>query len=131
MRNTLDKSQRLKGRKIVGDIFDGQKLSVASYPFRAFYTVSFEDDVNAKFGIGVPKKKFKRAVDRNHIKRLVKESLRLNKTILYAAMYNKNCGVNTMIICNAESIPSFELVETKIKELLNRLAKTIDNYEKK
>ena len=131
MRNTLDKSQRLKGQKIVGDIFDGPKLSVASYPFRAFYTVSHEDEVNAKFGIGVPKKKFKRAVDRNHIKRLVKESLRLNKTILYAAMYNNHCAVNTMIICNAESIPSFELVETKIKELLNRLAKTIDNYEKK
>ena len=46
-------------------------------------------------------------------------------------MYNNHCAVNTMIICNAESIPSFELVETKIKELLNRLAKTIDNYEKK
>ena len=47
-------------KKIVGDIFDGPKLSVASYPFRAFYTVSHEDEVNAKFGIGVPKKKFKR-----------------------------------------------------------------------
>lgn len=131
MENNLGKEQRLKGKKIVSELFSGPKLSVKAFPFRAFYNVVSEGEPIAKFGISVPKKKFKRAVDRNRIKRLTKEAIRVNKAALYEELRNKSVSIHVMVVCNADSIPNFNVVEIKIKEVLNRLTEGVKAYEKK
>ena len=131
MSNTLGKTERLKGVKVVSDIFGGPKKSVNSFPFRAFYTVVESDTQSAKFGISVPKKKFKKAVDRNRIKRLVKEAIRTNKTILQEDLYKQSISVHVMIVYNSDSMPNYNFVEIKIKDLLKRLAQVAVAYEKK
>ena len=131
MSESLSKEERLKGSKVVSEIFGGQKKSVHSFPFRAFYSIETSRNPSAKFGVSVPKKKFKRAVDRNRIKRLVKEALRINKTILLNELYKQSVTVNVMIICNLDSLPSFNFIEIKIKDLLKRLAQVAEVYEKK
>lgn len=131
MSNSLGKEERLKGKKVVSEIFGKQKKSVNAYPFRAFYKIISSEESIAKFGIAVPKKKFKRAVDRNKIKRFVKEAVRINKSVLYKELDGRGISINVMLVCNTDSMPSFNIVEVKIKEILERLAQSVQAYEKK
>lgn len=112
---------------MVGNIF-GKKESVSAFPIKAFYNKfsSAEDLPDLRFGISVPKKKFKRAVDRNHIKRLVKEAIRMNKMLLQDELCKSDQSMHIMIVCYFEKIPDYPTVELKIKQLLDRLAKKIN-----
>lgn len=98
---------------------------------KAFYNVVDLDENSGPsvFGVSVPKKKFKKAVDRNRIKRLVKESIRLNKTFFDQTLYKQNKSVHIMIVCYFEEIPDYVLVEEKIKKILDRLAKRFNSNE--
>ena len=83
MKFTLGKQERLKSRKLIGRLYEeGEVLKV--FPFRMVY---IQTEHNSKFpvqaGVSVPKRNFKRAVDRNRIKRLMRESYRLQKNIVY------------------------------------------------
>lgn len=131
MNNSLGKEERLKSKKAVSEIFSTQKSSVGSFPFRAFYTLKESENSIAKFGIAVPKKKFKRAVDRNRVKRLVKESIRINKFDLNNELKKSSLSMNIMIVCQADNLPSFNTVELKIKEVLKKLSQVVIAYEKK
>tara|TARA_Y100000385_G_C12790174_1_gene507285 strand:+ start:150 stop:545 length:396 start_codon:yes stop_codon:yes gene_type:complete len=131
MNKSFGKEDRLKGNKTVSKIFEGQKKSVKIFPFKAFYSISIVKKGTVKYGVSVPKKKFKRAVDRNRIKRLVKEALRLNKSILSQEVFKQNIEIHIMILFNGEKIPNYNFVEIKIKEILTRLALGIQSYEEK
>ena len=131
MSNSFGKKNRLKGKKVVTEIFEGPKNSISLFPFKAFYLISISNPRQLKFGVSVPKKNFKRAVDRNRIKRLVKEVLRLNKSILNNDLSKQNVSIYVMILFNGEKIPSYNSVEIKIKEILNRLVLGVRSYEKK
>tara|TARA_B110000211_G_scaffold234672_1_gene305503 strand:+ start:186 stop:533 length:348 start_codon:yes stop_codon:yes gene_type:complete len=112
---------------MVGDIF-GKKENISVFPLKAFYNKfpSEKTSSELRFGISVPKKKFKRAVDRNEIKRLVKEAIRLNKTFLQESLYTKEISLHIMVVCYFEKIPDYITVEKRIKQLLERLAKRIN-----
>lgn len=129
---TFNKNQRLTGKKVVSEIF-AKKDQVSAFPVKGFYDIKSKAETNGesflRFGISVPKKKFKRAVDRNHIKRLVKEAIRLNKTFLTESVYNQKIGVNIMVICYFDEIPDYITVEEKIKSLLDRLGKRLESNE--
>ena len=86
-RNTLGKFERVKKRKVIEELFDeGESFSIS--PFKVFYISKstslqeriidhekMEIDSSLQFGVGVSKKNFKKAVDRNRIKRQIRESL--------------------------------------------------------
>ena len=131
MSNSFGKKDKLKGKKVVSKIFENPKNSIGLFPFKAFYSISTSKQGESKFGVSVPKKKFKRAVDRNKIKRLVKEALRLNKTILNKEVGKRNVSIHVMILFNGKKIPSYNSVEVKIKEILKRLAIGVQSYEEK
>ena len=131
MSNSFGKKDRLKGKKVVSKIFENPKHSIGLFPFKAFYSISASKQGESKFGVSVPKKKFKRAVDRNKIKRLIKEALRLNKTLLNKELSKRNVALHVMILFNGGKIPSYNSVEVKIKEILKRLALGIESYEEK
>lgn len=131
MSNSFGKKDRLKGKKVVSEIFEGPKKFISLFPFKTFYSISSSNQSQLKFGVSVPKKKFKRAVDRNRIKRLIKEALRLNKAILNNELSKQNVSIHIMVLYNAENIPSYNSVEIKIKEILNRLVVSVQSYEEK
>lgn len=83
MKFTFQKKERLKSQKLIESLFnEGQ--SVMAYPLRLVYKkASFDDDVLIKTGISVSKRQFKKAVDRNRIKRLLRETYRLNKHLYF------------------------------------------------
>lgn len=90
MNFTYPKSEKLKSKKTIDLLFSKGK-SVSKYPLRLVYiecdfdtteSKEFEAEQKIKMGISVSKKYFKRAVDRNYFKRLLREAYRLNKHLL-------------------------------------------------
>ena len=80
---TYSKKEKLKSKKLIDRLFaEGQ--SVSAFPLRLVYlSATFEDIIIAKTGISVSKRNFKNAVDRNRIKRLLREAYRLNKSTYF------------------------------------------------
>ncbi|WP_299047435.1 ribonuclease P protein component [uncultured Polaribacter sp.] len=83
MKNTLGKQERLKSRKLIEKLYQ-QGNSVKTFPLRmVFLQTEHTSKFVAQMGVSVPKRNFKLAVDRNRIKRLMRETYRLQKNIVY------------------------------------------------
>ena len=81
MEFTYPKSDKLKSRKVIQQLFLGAK-SVSKYPLRLVYFENPDDSQEFKFGVSVSKRYFKKAVDRNYYKRILRECYRLNQAML-------------------------------------------------
>jgi ribonuclease P protein component len=76
------KNEKLKSKNTIDLLFSEGK-SVSKFPLRLVYTpIALENGEKLKFGVSVSKKHFKKAVDRNYFKRILRESYRLNKHLL-------------------------------------------------
>tara|TARA_R110000787_G_scaffold6697_9_gene23293 strand:- start:12372 stop:12764 length:393 start_codon:yes stop_codon:yes gene_type:complete len=115
MKNTLGKQERLKSRKLIGRLFE-EGESIKKFPFRLVYLKTehtSKSPVQASFS--VPKRNFKKAVDRNRIKRLLREAYRLEKAILNESTSLPYIFMITFI---GKKEPIFSDVQEKIRELL-------------
>lgn len=84
----LGKQERLSGHKQIDALFGGGSQSVTVYPIRAVYRLSACDGGQppVRLLVSVPKRHFKHAVDRNRVKRQLREAYRLQKQVLHEAM---------------------------------------------
>lgn len=83
MSNTYPKTEKLKSRKQIDLLFSEGK-SVSKYPLRlAYLQTDFGEEGKIKMGVSVSKKHFKHSVDRNYFKRVLRETYRLNKHLLF------------------------------------------------
>jgi ribonuclease P protein component len=83
MNFTYPKNEKLKSKITIGLLFTDGK-SVSKYPLRLVYhSGALSDNQKLKMGVSVSKKNFKKAVDRNYFKRILRETYRLNKHILF------------------------------------------------
>ena len=121
--NTLGKNERVKSRKQIEQLFSEGKKFVAG-PFRTFYLFSGQSEL--QFGVGVSAKNFKKAVDRNRIKRLIKEAWRLQKNELKEKLISENKKYVVFIIYTAKELPDYKLVSDKIKVVIQKLINTIE-----
>ena len=118
--HTFSKQERLCNRN------DFQKLisegkSFYCYPFKCVYLWKEAESFSAKIAIAVSKKKFKHAVDRNKIKRRIRESYRLEKGILYQNFSNTPQNIDILLIYTETKICSFLQTKKKTIELINSI----------
>jgi len=120
MRQNYSKIYKLKSKKLIDELFSEGK-SVSAYPLRIIYKkASFVDNVIAKTGISVSKKSFKLAVDRNRIKRLLREAYRLNK----ASYFNNITTQYTfMILYIGKEKMDFHYIESKMNMAFQKFLK--------
>ena len=114
---TYSKKEKLKSKKVIEALFtEGQ--SVSAFPLRLVYlSADFNEDIIAKTGVSVSKRNFKTAVDRNRIKRLLREVYRLNKS---AYFNNITTQYAFMILYIGKDKPSFVEVEAKMNTLFEK-----------
>ena len=91
---TLGKKERLKSRKSIEQLFsEGKKIVVS--PYRVLYLFTKpEKDPSLLFAAAVSAKNFKKAVDRNRIKRVTREAYRLQKKNLQEKVKANNIQLN-------------------------------------
>jgi len=125
MRFTLGQQERLKSKKLIGKLYEEGK-SVKVFPLRMVY---IQTEHTSKFpvqvGVSVPKRNFKSAVDRNRIKRLLRETYRKEKHTVYDAV---NKPYVFMISYIARDEWKYVDLERKMKQLLTLfIAETTKN----
>ena len=117
---TLGKNERLKSRKLIEQLFsEGNKFVTG--PFRTFYKADKEKKFSLQFGVGVSSRNFKKAVDRNRIKMMIKEAYRLQKNNLKENSKEQNMQLNVFVIYTGKEIPVYQDVSLQIEKVLNKL----------
>ncbi len=118
---TLSKSERLCRKTLLEELL-ASELSFVKYPFRVVYKVSsIPGEFPARIAISVGKKRFKRAVKRNRVKRLVREAFRLNKSILYNEI-PEGQTIDILVIYLENTLPTFAKTEKAVKAILQKIA---------
>lgn len=133
IRYTLGKKDRLKSRKAIEHLFKtGKSFSV--FPFRVLYILeekqpllSGENTVSAnsnlQAGFTASSRNFKKAVDRNRIKRLMREAYRLQKNELLQSLELNDENLILFLIYVGKDLPEYEMVFEKFTLVLTRLIK--------
>lgn len=126
VREQFKKEERLHEKKLIGTLFKEGK-SFYKFPFKVlYYKLEEAESYPAKVLISVSKHNFKRAVDRNRIKRLIREAYRKNKYILLGEEPVLEAPRTTWVIGlihKGNVIPGYEEVEKKIILILHELVK--------
>ena len=113
MKFTLGKNQKLKSRKAISQLFIEGK-SVKSYPIKMIYLPNLTSNNQTKLAFSVPKRNFKLAVDRNRIKRLLRESYRLNQHEFFK---DNDTLYHIMFIYTSKEMPTYDEIDLKFKKL--------------
>ena len=98
---------------------------MAVYPLRAVCMPVERGSVPVSILISVPKRRFHHAVDRNRMKRQVREAYRLNKSILWNALEDKDFGMAVAFICIADRPCTSASVARSVKKILYRIEEQI------
>jgi ribonuclease P protein component len=123
---TLGRQERLKSRKLIERVFREGK-SFALFPFRVFY-LPVKSPLSAgqpslQAGFGASARNFKKAVDRNRIKRLTREAYRLQKQDLQDRLKEKGQALAIFFVYTGKDLPGAAALTEKIGLALQRLVK--------
>jgi len=122
MSSSYPYKEKLKSKKDIERLFSkGQSIGV--YPLRMVYLkCDFTQETLIKTGVSVSKRNFKKAVDRNRIKRLLREAYRLNKP---ESFNNISSSFTLMILYIGKEEIDFILIEKKMNKLLETFSKKV------
>lgn len=124
--HTLQKTERLNSRILIEQLFAGGNKSLPAYPLRIVYMPVENDNLpTVSLLISVPKKRFKRAVKRNRVKRQVREAYRLHKKLLTDKLEATGQKVVLAFIWLDNELHSSAVVEEKVKKLLQLTAERL------
>ena len=125
-RNTFKKSERLCSRLLMDRLFQGDNKSVSAYPLRAvFLPVSTDEQKGVSVLISVPKKRFHDAVDRNRVKRQIREAYRKQKHAFIEKMDEREQGLLIAFIYVSAQIESTAYIEKRLARLLDKIDETL------
>lgn len=129
-RNTFSKEEKLCSTKSIEALFSGGESFIA-YPLRVVYRISSESETENQLAsvlISVSKKKFKRAVKRNRVKRLIREAYRLNKIPFISILNKEHIHIDIAFLYLKDELPTYIDIE---KSILKTIAILTDRLEKK
>ncbi len=124
MDESFGKTEKLKSVKRFAQLFEEGK-SISGYPLKLIYVRIENQEVSIKAGVTVPKRNFKSAVDRNKVKRLLREAYRRNKAIVFN---NTDANFAFLFLYLGKEMPSFGQLDEKMKQVLNKFK--VQNNEK-
>ncbi|MBI2966526.1 MAG: ribonuclease P protein component [Bacteroidetes bacterium] len=112
--------RNLKGKKLFDRLFhDGNRFTL--YPVQTVWIGKSTGNTGIGAGFSVPKKRFPKAVDRNRLKRQMREAYRLNVSGLSKSLSGKNEFLTLLFIYIGKDKMPYSLIENKIILSLQRL----------
>ncbi len=138
IKHTFNHNEKLKSKKFT-DLLFKKGEAFYSFPFRVVYLqkteaiklpqpVDFALNFPIKFGISVSTKNFKKAVDRNRVKRLSREAWRLHKHLVYTTAIEKKVELGLFFIYTQKEILNFDEIEKAVIKAIEKLNKIIANF---
>jgi ribonuclease P protein component len=121
-KQTLGKTERLKSQKAIEGLFSKGK-SITISPLRILYQPA---EKGLQFGVGVSAKNFKRAVDRNRIKRQVREACRLQKAALQDSLQLQHKGLHLFFTYISKEPVDYKIISGAVQRSLDKLLKMIN-----
>ncbi|NQZ43282.1 MAG: ribonuclease P protein component [Flavobacteriaceae bacterium] len=123
MRLTFKTNERLKSKVLFEKLFN-EGASITVFPIKLHYlkTDAFSE-VPIKVAVSAPKRRFRKAVDRNRIKRLLREAYRLNKPLIFN---NIEGNYAFLILYLGRKMPSYDILDDALKEVLEKLKAQAD-----
>ena len=122
-RLTFKKNERLCSRKAIEELYSNGK-SFYSRNFKIIFLIQKEISLYpCQVVFSVPKKIFKRAVDRNLIKRRMREAYRANKLEFYKQLTDKKIFLHLLVLYNTKEILSFDEINKNMQQAISDLVK--------
>ena len=118
----MRKPERLNKKKIIEKMFAGGSRSFSIFPLRVVWLPVEKLDAPVSILVSVSKRRFKRAVKRNRVKRQIREAYRLNKTCLLTPLAEKGRRLAIAFIYLSDELMDSALIEEKMKVALVRIA---------
>ena len=122
---SYNRSEKLKSRKQLQQIFSTGK-TFTTFPLKVFYQLVNEQDNIIKTGVGVSKKNFKKAVDRNRIKRLLRECYRTQRIPLHNNLLESKRKFAIFILYIDKVMPEYNFIYQKMQQLIKKLIKDLN-----
>lgn len=123
---SFPKREHIVSTRLIEELFGGGSTSAAAYPLRAVYrkVPREQTGVSVQVLVSVSKKRFKHAVDRNRVKRQIREAYRHHKQPLCSAIPDGQCLLLGFLWVSNELAPS-HVVDQRVEKLLKRIAEAV------
>ncbi len=120
LKNTFHKQERLTGKKSI-DLLFAKGKGISNGPLKLIIKASLSTQIYpAKAMFVVPKKKFKRAHDRNLLKRRMREAYRINKNTFYTMLNDKGLKVSCALLYMSGKTDTYAAIEKSLIDLLTQ-----------
>ncbi|MBX2932805.1 MAG: ribonuclease P protein component [Ferruginibacter sp.] len=127
-RYCFKKNEKLKSRKAIEHLFkSGNQFS--NFPFKILWLFNETTPSSLQTGFAVSSKHFKKAVDRNRVKRLMREAYRLQKNELKNQLIKNNKQLSVFFIYVGNELPKYDFIFEKTGNVLKRLLKILNDQQ--
>lgn len=124
---SFGKEYKLCSKTIIDAIFS-EGSSVKQFPFLIrFLPAELNTEKSLQVVLSVPKRSFKKAVDRNRIKRLLREATRFEKHILETYLEKKNIQIALFVIFTAREEIDLHTLQLKMQKAFNKIIEQLEN----
>ena len=127
-RYKFGKDARLKSRKTIQKVF-AEGRSVLSNSLKAIW-INDNPETMLQTGITVSSRHFKKATDRNRIKRLIRESYRLQKHELEEYLKQQKANMSMFLMYVGKDLPTQQQMHTAVSNLINKIKYQLDEKNK-
>lgn len=129
MNERFGKSYKLCSQKLISEIFE-KKKSIRCYPFVVHYAlIELPEAIPFQVTISAPKRTFKKAHDRNRIKRVMREAIRKNKLNLEPYLIENRLQVALFMVYTAKEELDHNTLDKKTKQLFKQLIDEISKNQ--